>query len=143
VVEPEKCGESVYWWDGEYEGHCERSVGHEGPHFDGMSWFNDDNEEAGEPDIAEFLRARLDETEGQLPLIVPGGGLRDALMADVGAKRRIVDWALDEEDDDGLVRAERTIESEWGSSPDLSRRLLRLLATAYAGHPSYWEGWRP
>ncbi len=38
------CGKAVYWWDGEYEGECELPVGHEGDHFDGLSWFNDDGE---------------------------------------------------------------------------------------------------
>jgi len=47
--EPEPCGEGVYWWDGEYEGNCELPKGHDGPHFDGLSWFNDDNEEVEEP----------------------------------------------------------------------------------------------
>lgn len=38
------CGEFVYWWDGEYEGNCELADGHEGDHFDGLSWYNDDHE---------------------------------------------------------------------------------------------------
>lgn len=39
------CGKAVYWWDGEYEGECELPEGHEGDHFDGLSWFNDDGED--------------------------------------------------------------------------------------------------
>lgn len=41
------CGRLVYWWDGEYEGNCELPAGHTPAdrHFDGLSWFNDDNEE--------------------------------------------------------------------------------------------------
>lgn len=42
---PRRCGRTVYWWDGEYEGECELPAGHVGPHFDGTHWFNDDNEE--------------------------------------------------------------------------------------------------
>jgi hypothetical protein len=38
------CGKRVYWWDGEYEGECELPEGHEGDHYDGLSWFNDDGE---------------------------------------------------------------------------------------------------
>lgn len=38
------CNKFVYWWDGEYEGNCELEDGHDGDHFDGTSWFNDDNE---------------------------------------------------------------------------------------------------
>jgi hypothetical protein len=40
----EACGHFVYWWDGEYEGNCERPVGHPGDHYDGMSWWNDDGD---------------------------------------------------------------------------------------------------
>lgn len=45
----ETCGERVYWWDGEYEGECELPKGHQGPHFDGLSWFDDDGEPVDEP----------------------------------------------------------------------------------------------
>lgn len=41
-----ECGERVYW----YDGGCELPEGHDGPHWDGMSWFNDDKEEVGNPD---------------------------------------------------------------------------------------------
>lgn len=46
MTDPTKptCDLSVYWWDGEYEGECKRPVGHEGDHWDGLSWFNDDKE---------------------------------------------------------------------------------------------------
>ena len=36
------CGKTVYWWGGEYEGECELGEGHEGDHFDGLSWYDDD-----------------------------------------------------------------------------------------------------
>lgn len=36
------CGALLWKWDGEYEGYCELTVGHEGDHFDGVSWFDDD-----------------------------------------------------------------------------------------------------
>ena len=38
------CSRFVYWWDGEYEGNCERPEGHDGDHWDGVSWFNDELE---------------------------------------------------------------------------------------------------
>lgn len=39
----ETCGETVYWWDGEYEEQCELPPDHEGDHYDGAFWFDDDN----------------------------------------------------------------------------------------------------
>jgi|SRR5689334_24041827 len=45
-MEPEgTCNLFVYWWDGEYEGNCELPKDHPPPHFDGMSYFNDDLED--------------------------------------------------------------------------------------------------
>jgi hypothetical protein len=38
------CGQLVCWWNGEYEDNCELPEGHDGDHWDGLSWFNDDNE---------------------------------------------------------------------------------------------------
>lgn len=40
----ERCNAFVDWWDGEYEGYCELPKGHEGDHFDGLSWFNEDRD---------------------------------------------------------------------------------------------------
>lgn len=51
-VSAKQCGVTVYWWDGEYEGECELPEGHDGPHFDGMSWYDDDNQEVDAPDKA-------------------------------------------------------------------------------------------
>lgn len=39
------CGKFVSWWDGEYEGTCELPKDHEGPHYDGISCFDDDGDE--------------------------------------------------------------------------------------------------
>jgi hypothetical protein len=41
------CGKHVYWWDGEYEGDCELPEGHEGDHWDGRSWYDDDGNMTG------------------------------------------------------------------------------------------------
>jgi hypothetical protein len=38
------CNEFVSWWQGEYEGNCELPKGHDGDHFDGLSWYNDEHE---------------------------------------------------------------------------------------------------
>ncbi|WP_433730975.1 hypothetical protein ACQP2Y_21500 [Actinoplanes sp. CA-051413] len=43
------CGKLVYWWDGEYESNCELAASHEGPHFDGLSWYDDDMNEVDAP----------------------------------------------------------------------------------------------
>ena len=60
MSEPKACGRFVYWWDGEYEGDCERAEGHDGDHFDGMSWYDDDMEtrdyhHEGEPPPADLV----------------------------------------------------------------------------------------
>jgi hypothetical protein len=38
------CGYMLVMYDGEYEGECERPLGHEGDHCDGLSWYDDDAE---------------------------------------------------------------------------------------------------
>lgn len=42
------CGRFVSWWEGEYEGNCELAEGHDGPHFDGMSWYDEDGIEVSD-----------------------------------------------------------------------------------------------
>jgi hypothetical protein len=44
-----ECAAPVYWWEGEYDMACELPEGHDGPHFDGLSWFNDENEPVDDP----------------------------------------------------------------------------------------------
>lgn len=63
------------------------------------------------------------------------------VLDDVAAKRRIIDLVLDE--DNGVISADRSIESEWGCTSDLHEQLLKLLALPYAGHPEFREEWRP
>jgi hypothetical protein len=40
----------VFWWAGEYEGECKLPAGHDGPHFDGLHWFNDEGDEVPPPE---------------------------------------------------------------------------------------------
>lgn len=47
----EHCRRIVFWWDGEYEGECELPLDHDGPHYDGLSWFDDDGSQVDEPKI--------------------------------------------------------------------------------------------
>lgn len=47
---PNPCGKIAYWWDGEYEGYCELLVDHDGPHYDGVSWYDDDANEVDAPE---------------------------------------------------------------------------------------------
>lgn len=48
------CNAFVYWWNGEYEGECELSDGHEGPHYDGLSWYVGDGRWAEEVDPSDY-----------------------------------------------------------------------------------------
>jgi hypothetical protein len=66
---------------------------------------------------------------------------RDQELADIAAKRRTIDLVLDE--DNGVISADRSIESEWGCTSDLHEQLLSLLALPYAGHSDYREDWKP
>lgn len=46
------CYETVFWYDGEYEGECELVKYHAGPHFDGLCWWDDDRVEVEAPATA-------------------------------------------------------------------------------------------
>lgn len=49
TLEPVPCDAFVYWWDSEYEGNCKLAKEHAGPHFDGLSWYDDEMNEADAP----------------------------------------------------------------------------------------------
>jgi hypothetical protein len=54
-----QCYQGVYWWDGEYEGNCILRADHPpGLHWDGMSWYNDDNEQLYDlpDDLAAYIQ---------------------------------------------------------------------------------------
>ena len=59
--EASSCGKHVYWWNGEYEGDCELPEGHDGDHWDGRSWYDDDGNMTdhahdGPPSRGQFVR---------------------------------------------------------------------------------------
>lgn len=48
------CCQPVNWWEGEYEGTCELRLDHPPDlHFDGMSWYDDDQRERYPDDATE------------------------------------------------------------------------------------------
>lgn len=57
MTEARECGAFVSWWDGEYEGNCCLPDGHDGPHYDGVSWFNEDREEVNPPELPDRRRS--------------------------------------------------------------------------------------
>lgn len=46
---PTACGASLYMYEGEYEGECERPKGHDGPHWDGLTSWRTTEEPGQEP----------------------------------------------------------------------------------------------
>lgn len=62
------------------------------------------------------------------------------VLADVEAKRQIIDLVLD--DKDGVACANRLVEGEYDDDMQLPERLLKLLALPYAGRPGWREEWR-
>lgn len=58
------CGKTVYWWDGEYEGSCELADGHDGNHFDGLSYYDDDMNEQDGPGAAARVEHPTEEDHG-------------------------------------------------------------------------------
>lgn len=95
-------------------------------------------------DLAEFLRARLADIEqdirdsraltpGELHWSMPDWLDRDYLLADVEAKRRIIDLIALNADGQPLYR---------DSGAEVWDDVLRLLALPFAGHPHFREEWR-
>jgi hypothetical protein len=115
-------------------------------------------------DLVEWLRAQLDALEfsdwhertcrihkriASSSPILAGQPLSclcpvpEFLLREVEAKRRIIDWALDDEGEYGLARANGTIDGEYSIDLELPDRLLRLLALPFSDRPGYREEWRP
>lgn len=102
----------------------------------------------GTPDLAAFLRARLDEDAAEaeadeaLAHEQATGWLPERVLRDVAAKRRIIDEIVPVIDElDALLESERG-SGAYKTSGE-SDRLLKLLALLYADHPDYDEEWRP
>jgi hypothetical protein len=108
-------------------------------------------------DLIDFLRARYDDAEqdirdsravtpGELHWSMPDWLDRNYLLADIEAKRRIVDWCAEVIGDRDLSRYH-----EFGSLSEdkdalavtLAVETLRLLALSHAKHPDYREEWQP
>jgi len=111
-------------------------------------------------DVVEFLRARMGEDEAVAREFVAceysgvdawgegadhffegGAGSPARVLADVEAKRRLVEHA------DTVSGMDQQIEGEWGTrgsvpwNEDEGVRILRLLALPYASHPDYRQEW--
>ena len=101
-------------------------------------------------DLITFLRARLDEDEQIDRKYVRHGHL---LLADIEAKRQIIDVHQNEDDTCRVCCREAYMEEIWdGVHEHVEWRrnnepwpcdTLRLLALPYADHPDYQEEWRP
>ncbi|MGW2082998.1 DUF6221 family protein [Streptomyces sp. NPDC001939] len=95
----------------------------------------------------EFLTARLREDETAAKALKPGKNqdvarLRDRVLADVEAKRRLLDW----------VYEPQWIAQEWGRSfwqrvvadswMDRRKPVIYALLAAYADHPDFHFEWK-
>ena len=108
-------------------------------------------------DLVTFLRARLDDDEATArrgfshperwvrvaPTGIPNGLSCSAVLREVEAKRRVLERYL-------VIKAEVDDREARSLPADALRRdarilneVIRDLATAYADHPNYREGWRP
>ncbi|HKY58324.1 MAG TPA: DUF6221 family protein [Aeromicrobium sp.] len=62
--------------------------------------------------------------------------MADRVLAECGAKRKIVEIATDQ------IRLGREARG-WGNWEDMAYQTLRALALPYADHPDFDEEWRP
>lgn len=91
--------------------------------------------------LTEFLRLRIaedmaDAMTGWRWKTLPAGEyerLQARVLAECGAKRRIVEMAWHHLGDDDYA---------WGME-EAKRQILAVLALPYADHPDYREEWRP
>ncbi|MCH0562196.1 DUF6221 family protein [Streptomyces sp. MUM 2J] len=103
--------------------------------------------------MMEFFRARLREDETAARALKPGKNqdvarLRDRVLADVEAKRRLMDW-VDEyprraEDSGERVRWQKLAgDLVAGISRDRRSPVICELVAAYADHPDFRPEWLP
>ncbi|MFJ8430485.1 DUF6221 family protein [Kitasatospora sp. NPDC094019] len=103
--------------------------------------------------MMEFLRARLHEDKTVAQALKPGKNqdverLRDRVLADIEAKRRLMDWV--EEYPQALKDTERRVSLHGltrqviaGVSQDLRTPVIYELVVAYADHPDFHPEWKP
>jgi len=105
----------------------------------------------------EFLKARLREDEAVAVELKPGKNqnvakLRDRVLADVEAKRRLMDWAMShlgtawkaEAEAIGLPAWQRMMVDAAAGVPEFLRKpVIDELVAAYADHPDFRAEWLP
>ncbi|MFD8072187.1 DUF6221 family protein [Streptomyces sp. NPDC059718] len=99
--------------------------------------------------MVEFFRGRLREDETLARTVKVGKDegltrLRDQVLADVEAKRRILDWVLKEEapeDRSGVFWEDALMKGLTGIRRGLRAPVLRELVQAYAKHPDFRREW--
>lgn len=104
----ELCGRFISWWDGEYEGNCQLAAGHEGCHFDNMTWFDDEGlEQHGyppplyQPEVDPARRCPHVEAEKRNPSVRSGEGkaVADSRVAPEGRTASSLPLSLEGGDD--------------------------------------------
>lgn len=106
--------------------------------------------------MMEFLKARLREDEAAahaLKKTKDVEALRDRILADVAAKRRLMRWVEKPRDKtaelttDGTTWKDKAVNAAVDMVTDLwvSRRdqVIRELVAAYEGHPDFRPEWKP
>ncbi|GAA0494654.1 DUF6221 family protein [Streptomyces olivaceiscleroticus] len=97
-------------------------------------------------DLANFLRARVDEDEAAAQAVKPGTagdteGLKARVLADIAAKRGVLRFVermqQNAEHDDFMVHGPATTALSATAFP------LRHLVAAYAAHPDFRPEWEP
>lgn len=115
------CNAHVYWWKGEYDMNCERPEGHEGAHYDGLSWFNDENEEVI-PDPRDVQAVQFDRAEAGRLALIQG-----------------IDSVADYADTLELAYSLNSAsEAEADVIPGIVEHLRALVAAAHAEHRRVW-----
>ncbi|MEU6555712.1 DUF6221 family protein [Streptomyces sp. NPDC046915] len=102
--------------------------------------------------MRDFLWARLDEDETAARALKPGKNqdvakLQARVLADVEAKRRLVDWVEEiprmAEDNEVRVLWKRVVGQLWaGLSRDSRSPVIHALVAAYDGHRDFHPAWR-
>nr|BEK65757.1 hypothetical protein KPHV_29840 [Kitasatospora purpeofusca] len=103
--------------------------------------------------MMEFLRARLHEDKTAAQALKPGKNqdverLRNRVLADIEAKRRLMDWV--EEYPRRVKDVEKRVSFQGvareliaGVSQDLRTPVIFELVAAYADHPEFHPEWKP